>query len=88
MDSESALFRIASQEIHRRQALDLNTDVPKFFVQGAQGTSEYLIKNLTGVAKNLVSLVIDFSIVLMIFFYLLRDGEDYYKSLRGADAAA
>ncbi len=61
---------------------DLNTDVPKFFVQGAQGTSEYLIKNLTGVAKNLVSLVIDFSIVLMIFFYLLRDGEDYYKSLR------
>ncbi len=61
---------------------DLNTDVPKFFVQGAQGTSEYLIKNLTGVAKNIVSMVIDFSIVLMIFFYLLRDGEDYYHSLR------
>jgi len=61
---------------------DLNTEVPKFFVQGAQGTSEYLIKNLTGVAKNVVSFVIDFTIVLMIFFYLLRDGEDYYASLR------
>jgi len=61
---------------------DVNTDVPKFFVQGAQGTSEYLLKNLTGVARNLVSMVIDFGIVLMIFFYLLRDGEDYYNSLR------
>ncbi len=61
---------------------DINTDVPKFFVQGAQGTSQYLIKNLTGVARNLVSVVIDFGIVLMIFFYLLRDGEDYYKSVR------
>jgi predicted PurR-regulated permease PerM len=61
---------------------DLNTEVPKFFVQGAQGTSEFLVKNLTGMAKNVVSLVIDFSIVLMVFFYLLRDGEDYYQSLR------
>jgi len=61
---------------------DINTDVPKFFVQGAQGTSEFLLKNLTGVARNVVTLVIDFSIVLMIFFYLLRDGEDYYKLLR------
>jgi predicted PurR-regulated permease PerM len=61
---------------------DLNTEVPKFFVQGAQGTSEFLLKNLTGVAKNVVSMVINFTIVLMIFFYLLRDGEDYYQSLR------
>jgi predicted PurR-regulated permease PerM len=61
---------------------DLNTEVPKFFVQGAQGTSEFLVKNLTGVAKNVASFVIDFTIVLMIFFYLLRDGEDYYQSLR------
>ena len=83
MDSASAL---TSAPLIRRftggRHFDLNTDVPKFFVQGAQGTSEYLIKNLTGVAKNLVSMVIDFSIVLMIFFYLLRDGEDYYHSLR------
>jgi predicted PurR-regulated permease PerM len=61
---------------------DINTDVPKFFVQSAQGTSQYLIRNLTGVAKNVASVVLDFGIVLMIFFYLLRDGEGYYKSLR------
>jgi predicted PurR-regulated permease PerM len=64
------------------RGFDINTDVPKFFVEGAQGTSEYLLKNLTGVARNVASLVIDFGIVLMIFFYLLRDGEDYYKLLR------
>ena len=64
------------------KSFDLQTDVPKFFVQGARGTSEFLLANLSGVAKNLVALVIDFSIVLMIFFYLLRDGEAYYKSLR------
>jgi predicted PurR-regulated permease PerM len=61
---------------------DVNRDVPKFFVQGAQGTSQYLIKNLTSAAKNIVSIVIDFGVVLMIFFYLLRDGEQYYHSLR------
>jgi predicted PurR-regulated permease PerM len=64
------------------KGFDINTDVPKFFVQSAQGTSEYLVKNLTGVARNVASAVIDFGIVLMIFFYLLRDGEDYYNSLR------
>ena len=63
------------------KGLDVTT-APAFFVQGAQGTSEFLIKNLTGFAKNVVTFVIDFSIVLMIFFYLLRDGEDYYKLLR------
>ena len=61
---------------------DVNTEVPKFFAQGAQGTSTYLIRNLTSAAANIVSVVIDFGIVLMIFFYLLRDGEGYYESLR------
>ncbi len=61
---------------------DVNTDVPKFFAQGAQGTSEFLLKNLTSAAKNIVGVIIDFGIVLMVFFYLLRDGEDYYDSLR------
>src|SRR6202050_302022 len=61
---------------------DVNTELPKFFAQGAQGTSSYLIRNLTSAAANIVSVVIDFGIVLMIFFYLLRDGEGYYESLR------
>ena len=64
------------------RGFDVNTDAPKLLMQGAQGTSEFLIKNLTGVARNLATAVIDFAIILMIFFYLLRDGEDYYKNLR------
>jgi predicted PurR-regulated permease PerM len=64
------------------RSFDLEAEVPKFLVQGAQGTSELLVKNLSGVAKNLVSLVIDFSIVLMLLFYLLCDGEEYYKTVR------
>jgi predicted PurR-regulated permease PerM len=64
------------------RGFDLNADAPRLLVGGAQGTSEFLIKNLTGVAKNVVTAVIDFSIVLMVFFYLLRDGEDYYRNLR------
>jgi predicted PurR-regulated permease PerM len=71
--------------IMRRYAgrgFDANADAPKLLMEGAQGTSEFLIKNVTGVAKNLVTAVIDFSIILMIFFYLLRDGEDYYRNLR------
>ena len=61
---------------------DINTDLPKFFMQRAQGTSEYLIRNLTRLREQYLSqLVLDFRIVLMVFFYLLRDGEDYYKSI-------
>ena len=57
-------------------------DAPKLLMQGAQGTSEFLLRNLTGVAKNVVTAIVDFAIILMIFFYLLRDGEDYYRNLR------
>jgi predicted PurR-regulated permease PerM len=61
---------------------DINTDLPKIFMQGAQGTSEYLVRNLTLFARNIVSVVLDFGIGGMVFFYLLRDGEYYYNSVR------
>jgi predicted PurR-regulated permease PerM len=62
--------------------LDSDKDVSKFFVEGAQFTSQYLIKNVTTAARSVVGIVIDFGIVLMTFFYLLRDGESYYDSIR------
>jgi predicted PurR-regulated permease PerM len=58
---------------------DLNTDLPKIFMQSAQGTSEYMVRNLTLFARNIVSVVLDFGIAGMVFFYLLRDGEHYYN---------
>ena len=61
---------------------DIDRDLPNLFMQGAQGTSQYLVRNLTGFARNIVGVVIDFGIALMVFFYLLRDGEHYYNLLR------
>lgn len=58
------------------------TELPKYFVQGAQFTSQYLLKNVTSAAKNVASVVIDFGLILLVFFYLLRDGESYYDSIR------
>jgi predicted PurR-regulated permease PerM len=61
---------------------DINRDLPNIFMQGAQGTSQYLITNLTVFARNIVGVALDFGIAGMVFFYLLRDGERYYNTLR------
>ncbi len=57
-------------------------DLPQYVVQGARVTSEYVLQNVTAAARNVAGFVIDFGIVLMTFFYLLRDGEGYYDSIR------
>lgn len=62
--------------------LNLETDLPKYFVQGAQFTSQYLLKNVTSAAKNVATVVVDFGLILLVFFYLLRDGESYYESIQ------
>ncbi|HYL60864.1 MAG TPA: AI-2E family transporter [Candidatus Acidoferrales bacterium] len=56
--------------------------LPKLTLQAAQITSDYVMKNATTAAKNVVSFVFDFGIALMAFFYILRDGEYYYHSLQ------
>lgn len=61
---------------------NVETDLPKYFLQGAQFTSQYLLKNVTSAAKNVATVVIDFGLILLVFFYLLRDGEGYYDSIR------
>ena len=61
---------------------DINRDLPNIFMQGAQGTSQYLVRNLTLFARNIVGVALDFGIAMMVFFYLLRDGERYYNTIR------
>ncbi|MGO9454171.1 MAG: AI-2E family transporter [Candidatus Binataceae bacterium] len=70
--------------INRRLAgrFKIEDEAPKYAMQAAQVTSEYVAKNATNVAKNALTAVIDFGIILLVFFYLLRDGESYYKSVR------
>jgi predicted PurR-regulated permease PerM len=43
----------------------------------------YFTANATTLARNLVTFVFDVVLMLLSFFYLLRDGEDYFEFVRG-----
>jgi len=60
----------------------IETDIPKLAADGAQYVSQYLLKNATSAAKNAFSFVFDFGLVLLIFFYLLRDGEAWFETIQ------
>lgn len=62
--------------------IKIEDEAPKYALQAAQVASEYVAKNAGAAAKNALTAIIDFGIILLVFFYLLRDGEDYYESLR------
>ena len=73
------------QSINRRLAprgIKIEDEIPKHFAAAAQVISGYVAHNLTSAARNVATVVIDFAIILLIFFYLLRDGESYYNSVR------
>ena len=55
---------------------------PQYALQAAQVASEYVAKHLGSAARNALTAIIDFGIILLVFFYLLRDGESYYQALR------
>jgi predicted PurR-regulated permease PerM len=60
----------------------LDEELPKLTLQAAQVTSNYVAKNATQAAKNIFGFIVDFGIALLAFFYLLRDGDYYYKAVR------
>ncbi len=60
----------------------VDEQLPKLALQGARMTSDYVVKNATAVARNVLSFVVDVGIALLAFFYILRDGEYYYHGLR------
>jgi predicted PurR-regulated permease PerM len=71
--------------INRRLAgrgIKVEDEVPRLAVEAAQITSQYVVHNLTTAARNVVSAIFGFGIMLFTFFYLLRDGEWFYESLR------
>ncbi len=61
---------------------NLAQQLPKIAMQGAQVTSDYVMKNGTQVARNIAGFIFDFGIALLAFFYMLRDGDYYYQALR------
>ena len=60
----------------------LDEQLPKWTLQAAQVTSDYIAQNATQAAKNVFGFIIDFGIALLAFFYMLRDGDYYYRGLR------
>src|SRR5260370_16123262 len=60
----------------------LDEQLPKLTLQAAQMTSNYVIKNASSAARNVLTFIVDVGIALLAFFYLLRDGDFYYKGLR------
>ncbi len=55
--------------------------LPKL-LQGAQLTSEFVVANVTTAAKNIVAFLIDATLGIVTFFYMLRDGEEYYEAIK------
>jgi predicted PurR-regulated permease PerM len=93
MVNSGELARMQDQFIHSRFVHDLNAalgrrgirieeQLPKLAMEAAKLTSDLIMANATGVAKNVAGFVIDFGIVLLTFFYLLCDGEHYYEGIR------
>ncbi len=62
--------------------IKLEEELPKIALEATRFTSDTMVGYVTGTFKNLASFVIDFFLMLMILFYLLRDGEGYYHALR------
>jgi predicted PurR-regulated permease PerM len=60
----------------------LGDQVPEMAVNGAKIISQYMASHVTGLARNLMSVVWDFFLIIFALFYFLRDGEYYYESLR------
>jgi len=57
-------------------------DVRHWMEKASTYLTDYVSANLTTLARNLVTFVFDVVIMLFSFFYLLRDGEDYFEFVR------
>lgn len=68
--------------ILEKHGLNLQDEVQRAAIEGARLTRDYIIEHGTTVATNVVTIVFHFAIGLITFFYVLRDGESYYETLR------
>lgn len=57
-------------------------DVRHWMSAGSTYLANYFTANAATIARNLLTFVIDLGIMLFSFFYLVRDGEEYYEFVR------
>ena len=62
--------------------LTSNIDLPTLALQGANATSQVVVGHVTNIAKNLFSFLLDCLIMSFSLFFLFRDGEGMYQTLR------
>ena len=65
-----------------RRGIRLEDEISIVALRAAKSTSDYVVSHGGAVAGNVASFIFHFSIALLTFFYLLRDGETYYEGLR------
>jgi predicted PurR-regulated permease PerM len=75
-------FGSAAARLLARHGVKLEDEMRTVALRTAKATSDYVILHGGTVASNIASFVFHFAISLLTFFYLLRDGETYYESLR------
>jgi predicted PurR-regulated permease PerM len=62
--------------------LTTNVDLPSLALQGAKATSQFIAEKAADIAKNLFVFLFDFLLLSFSLFFLFRDGEELYKTLR------
>ena len=65
-----------------RHGVKFEDEIRTVAMRSAKVTSDYVVAHGGTVATNVASFIFHFAIALLTFFYLLRDGETYYESLR------
>lgn len=73
MEAQRLLLRIGIQP---------ERDLPYYALQVSRYASQTLVEYISGIFKNLLAFGLDFSLTLLILFYMLRDGEGYYQACR------
>jgi predicted PurR-regulated permease PerM len=73
---------IEASKLLMRMHISLQKQLPNLAVEASKLTSNSMVGYVTGTFKNLLAFVVDFALMLMILFYLLRDGESYFHALR------
>ncbi len=73
---------MALRRILEGRGVRLEDEISKLAYEAAKLTSDYVVLHASYVARNVIAAVVDFGIMLITFFYLLRDGNYYYNELR------
>jgi len=77
---ETSIGRLWEQWGPRIEAFDI--DIPALASEGAKRASQFIVSQVTGVARNVFVFLFDFVIISFSLFFLFRDGEESYRTIR------